>query len=143
MKFDRYPRLFAGNFSQTANIDASRLAVSEFCVHLPEAKDATGMGKDISIETEPEERITGNTEWDGLHRPRIYYAVISIFCGIFLSVVDGNICNVALPTIASQLGVSSADSIWVVNAFQLVIMMESPCLPRHLCYAPCRAVFRC
>ena len=123
MKFDRYPRLFAGNFSQTANIDASRLAVSEFCVHLPEAKDATGMGKDISIETEPEERIIGNLEWDGLHRPRIYYAVISIFCGIFLSVVDGNICNVALPTIAQQLGVSSADSIWVVNAFQLVIMM--------------------
>ena len=123
MRFDRYPRLFAGNFSQTANIDASRLAVSEFCVHLPEAKDATGMRKDISIETEPEERITGNLEWDGLHRPRIYYAVISIFCGIFLSVVDGNICNVALPTIAQQLGVSSADSIWVVNAFQLVIMM--------------------
>ena len=29
----------------------------------------------------------------------------------------------ALPTIAQQLGVSSADSIWVVNAFQLVIMM--------------------
>ena len=81
------------------------------------------MRKDISIETEPEERITGNLEWDGLHRPRIYYAVISIFCGIFLSVVDGNICNVALPTIAQQLGVSSADSIWVVNAFQLVIMM--------------------
>ena len=81
------------------------------------------MGKDISIETEPEERIIGNLEWDGLHRPRIYYAVISIFCGIFLSVVDGNICNVALPTIAQQLGVSSADSIWVVNAFQLVIMM--------------------
>ena len=123
MRFDRYPRLFARNFSQTANIDASRLAVSEFCVHLPEAKDATGMRKDISIETEPEERITGNLEWDGLHRPRIYYAVISIFCGIFLSVVDGNICNVALPTIAQQLGVSSADSIWVVNAFQLVIMM--------------------
>ena len=70
-----------------------------------------------------EERITGNLEWDGLRRPQLIYAMISIFCGIFLSVVDGNICNVALPTIAQQLGVSSADSIWVVNAFQLVIMM--------------------
>ena len=81
------------------------------------------MRKDISMETEPEERITGNLEWDGLRRPQLIYAMISIFCGIFLSVVDGNICNVALPTIAQQLGVSSADSIWVVNAFQLVIMM--------------------
>ena len=72
-----------------------------------------------------EERITGNLEWDGLRRPQLIYAMISIFCGIFLSVVDGNICNVALPTIAQQLGVSSADSIWVVNAFQLVIMMTS------------------
>ena len=42
---------------------------------------------------------------------------------IFLSVVDGNICNVALPVIAQELGVSPADSIWVVNAFQLVVMM--------------------
>ena len=69
------------------------------------------------------EHITGNLQWDGLHRPKIYYAVASVYCGIFLSVVDGNICNVALPTISQELGVSSADSIWVVNAFQLVIMM--------------------
>ena len=45
------------------------------------------------------------------------------FCGVFLSVLDGTICNVALPSIARQLQVSSSDSIWVVNAFQLVIMM--------------------
>ena len=70
-----------------------------------------------------EERITGNTQWDGLGRPAIFYAMISIWCGIFLSVVDGNICNVALPVIAQELGVSPADSIWVVNAFQLVVMM--------------------
>ena len=69
------------------------------------------------------EHITGDLQWDGLHRPKIYYAVSSVCCGIFLSVVDGNICNVALPTISQELGVSSADSIWVVNAFQLVIMM--------------------
>ena len=67
--------------------------------------------------------MKGDLQWDGLHRPKIYYAVSSVCCGIFLSVVDGNICNVALPTISQELGVSSADSIWVVNAFQLVIMM--------------------
>lgn len=67
--------------------------------------------------------VIGNLEWDGLHRPEIYYAVITTFCGLFLSVMDGTICNVALPTIALRLGVSPSDSIWIVNAFQLVIMM--------------------
>ncbi|HIZ84890.1 MAG TPA: MFS transporter [Candidatus Coprenecus stercoravium] len=73
--------------------------------------------------TGQEETVVGNLQWDGLHRPKIYYAVASICCGIFLSVMDGNICNVALPTIARELGVSSADSIWIVNSFQLIIMM--------------------
>lgn len=68
-------------------------------------------------------QLTGDLDWDGLHRPRIYYAVITTFCGLFLSVLDGTICNVALPTIAVRLDISPADSIWVVNAFQLVIMM--------------------
>lgn len=62
-------------------------------------------------------------EWDGLHRPQIYYAMFATFCGLFLAVLDGTICTVALPTIATELGVSSSDSIWVVNAFQLVVMM--------------------
>ena len=72
---------------------------------------------------EVEEKIVGDLDWDGLHRPRIYYAVATTFCGLFLSVLDGSICNVALPSIARELGVSSSDSIWIVNAFQLVIMM--------------------
>jgi MFS transporter, DHA2 family, multidrug resistance protein len=37
-----------------------------------------------------------------------------------LSVLDGTISNVALPTIAQDLSVSSASVLWVVNAFQLV-----------------------
>ena len=67
--------------------------------------------------------MVGDLDWDGLHRPRIYYAMAATFCGLFLSVIDGTICNVALPAIATQLDVPSSDSIWVVNAFQLVIMM--------------------
>ena len=70
-----------------------------------------------------EEKIVGNLEWDGLRRPQIFYAVATTFCGLFLSVLDGTICNVALPTIALELGVSPSDSIWIINAFQLVIMM--------------------
>ena len=68
-------------------------------------------------------QVVGDLNWDGLHRPHIYYAMAATFCGLFLSVIDGTICNVALPEIAAQLNIPSSDSIWVVNAFQLVIMM--------------------
>ena len=68
-------------------------------------------------------KVTGNLEWDGLHRPQIYYAMVAIFSGLFLSVIDGSICNVALPSISKELQVSSSDSIWIVNGFQLVVMM--------------------
>lgn len=43
--------------------------------------------------------------------------------GVSLSVLDGTIANVALPTIAAQLDISSANSIWIVNAYQLAIMV--------------------
>lgn len=74
-----------------------------------------------SMETKGE--IVGDLNWDGLHRPRIYYAMIATFAGLFLAVIDGTICNVALPSISDDLQVSSSDSIWIINAFQLVIMM--------------------
>lgn len=79
---------------------------------------------DIYRANESEEnKIIGNLNWDGLHRPKIYYAMIATFCGLFLAVLDGTICNVALPSIAIELNIQSSDSIWIVNAFQLVIMM--------------------
>ena len=68
-------------------------------------------------------RLVGDLNWDGLHRPRIYYAMAATFCGLFLSVIDGTICNVALPSIAAQLDIPSSDSIWIVNSFQLAVMM--------------------
>ena len=38
--------------------------------------------------------------------------------------IDSAIANVALPTIGLELGISSADSIWIVNAYQLAIMVS-------------------
>ena len=40
---------------------------------------------------------------------------------IAMSVLDGQIANTALPTIARDLGSSPVESIWVVNAFQLAV----------------------
>src|SRR5438132_12535296 len=38
-----------------------------------------------------------------------------------MSVLDGAIANVALPTIARELGTNASSSIWIVNAYQLAI----------------------
>ncbi|MGP1677543.1 MAG: MFS transporter [Burkholderiales bacterium] len=40
---------------------------------------------------------------------------------IMMAVLDSSIANVALPTIAKGMHATPADSIWVVNAYQLVI----------------------
>jgi DHA2 family multidrug resistance protein-like MFS transporter len=38
-----------------------------------------------------------------------------------MAVLDGSIANVALPTIAHEIGASAATSVWIVNAYQLTI----------------------
>lgn len=60
---------------------------------------------------------------DGLPMPRRLWAILAIAFGVGLSVIDATISNVALPTIALQLGVSEADSIWIVNAYQLATVV--------------------
>src|SRR4051812_1979982 len=58
---------------------------------------------------------------DGLPTPRRYWSAATVWLGIAMSVLDGSIANVALPTIAGQLNASPASSIWIVNAYQLAI----------------------
>ena len=41
-----------------------------------------------------------------------------------MTVLDGAIANVALPTIAHDLNAAPADSIWIVNAYQLAIVIS-------------------
>ncbi len=66
--------------------------------------------------------IVGNTEWDGLPVPRRLWAIVAVAFGVSLSVIDSVIANVALPTISVELGISSADSVWIVNAYQLAVV---------------------
>ena len=61
---------------------------------------------------------------DGIPMPRRIWAILAVAFGVSLSVIDATIANVALPTIARELGISSADSIWIVNAYQLAIMVS-------------------
>ena len=60
---------------------------------------------------------------DGLPLPQRYGAILTIVLGLSMAVLDGAIANVALPTIASDLNASPASSIWIVNAYQIAIVI--------------------
>ncbi|WP_207178062.1 MFS transporter [Methylobacterium indicum] len=49
-------------------------------------------------------------------------ATAAILAGVALATLDTAIANTALPTIAADLGVDPADSVWIVNAYQLAVV---------------------
>ena len=61
---------------------------------------------------------------DGVPLPQRYWAILSIALGLILAVLNGAIANVALPTIARDVGTTPSGSIWVVNAFQLAVTVS-------------------
>jgi MFS transporter, DHA2 family, multidrug resistance protein len=61
---------------------------------------------------------------DGLPQPQRGWAIVTIAIGLIMSVMDGAIANVALPTIARDLQASPAFSIWIVNGYQLAITIS-------------------
>jgi MFS transporter, DHA2 family, multidrug resistance protein len=60
---------------------------------------------------------------DGLPVPRRYWAIAAIILAITMSVLDSTIVNVALPSLAHDFRVSDAASIWVINAYQIAILI--------------------
>lgn len=64
------------------------------------------------------------TSLDGLPIPQRYGAILTIIIGIAMAVLDSAIANVALPTIARDLNASAASSIWIVNAYQIAIVVS-------------------
>ena len=64
------------------------------------------------------------TEQDGLPTPQRYWSAATIWLALTLSVLDGSIANVALPTIAGDLSAPAAEAVWVVNAYQLAIVVS-------------------
>lgn len=65
-----------------------------------------------------------SVEKDGLPVPQRYWAMLTLMTGLALSCLDTAIVNVALPSIARDLQASPANSIWVVNAYQLAVMIS-------------------
>ncbi|WEK46814.1 MAG: MFS transporter [Candidatus Andeanibacterium colombiense] len=69
------------------------------------------------------EQAPASAQPDGLPKPRRYWAIAAISFGTALFVVDGAIANVALPTIARELGVGDGAVTNVVTVYQLVLVM--------------------
>jgi DHA2 family multidrug resistance protein-like MFS transporter len=49
--------------------------------------------------------------------------MFAIAVAVTMAVLDSAVANIALPAIARQLGVSPAESVWVINAYQLAIVV--------------------
>jgi DHA2 family multidrug resistance protein-like MFS transporter len=60
-------------------------------------------------------------ETDGLPATRRRWAMACALLGVVLAGLDSAIANIALPTIARDLGATDAATIWVVNSYQLAV----------------------
>jgi len=84
----------------------------------PEAVSAAGEG-------EGDEGIGERSRamQDGLPQPLRGRAMLVIILGLTVAVLDGTIVNLALPGIARELPASAAQSIWVINAYQIATLV--------------------
>src|SRR6185436_14620318 len=51
-------------------------------------------------------------------------AVATITIGLTMSVLSNSMTNLALPYIAHDLAISAESSIWIVNAYQIALMVS-------------------
>lgn len=58
----------------------------------------------------------------GLPTQLRHWAMLTLVLSIFMAVLDGTIINVALPSIAKELGVPGHQAVWIINAYQLAII---------------------
>ena len=77
----------------------------------------------VNIETATQPRL----HQDGLPVWRRYWSAAAIWLAMTMAVLDGAIANVALPTIAHELGATPASRSGSINAYQLTITV--PLLP--------------
>ncbi|WP_428377284.1 MFS transporter [Lichenicoccus sp.] len=68
-------------------------------------------------------RLEAPARTDGLHGRARQRAMLAIALSVLLSTLDYAVANVALPTIAHDIHCTAADSIWVINAYQLATLI--------------------
>lgn len=57
-------------------------------------------------------------------QPQRFWAIVTSAIAVFLTVLGASVANVALPTIAADLGVEPSDAVWIVNAYQVAILIS-------------------
>jgi MFS transporter, DHA2 family, multidrug resistance protein len=60
---------------------------------------------------------------DGLPVPQRSWSMLAIAIGIAMSVLDASVANIALPAMAGELKAEPASAVWVINAYQLAIVI--------------------
>ena len=73
--------------------------------------------------TSPTQAAAPPPHADGLPVPRRYWSIVAIILAVTMSVLDSTIVNVALPSMARDFHTSNAASVWVINAYQVAILM--------------------
>lgn len=63
-------------------------------------------------------------ETDGLPLPRRIWAITSVGFAICMSVLDVNIVNIILPTLSHKFGTSPSVTTWIINGYQLAIVVS-------------------
>ncbi|MCX5591461.1 MFS transporter [Alcaligenes endophyticus] len=61
---------------------------------------------------------------DGLATPRRYWAALTLLLSLTITVLDSAMINVALPTIAKSLEIDPAAIVWVVIAYNLIVVVS-------------------
>ncbi len=75
--------------------------------------------------------------FEGMPTPARYWSALAIWLALTMAVLDGAIANVALPAIARELSAAPAYAVWVVNGFQLAIvvsLLALAALGEEICY---------
>src|SRR5262249_31903191 len=60
---------------------------------------------------------------DGLIGAQRHLAIVVVSLGTILTAIDGNIVNIALPTIMREFDVTAAASVLIVNAYQIGMLV--------------------
>jgi DHA2 family multidrug resistance protein-like MFS transporter len=61
---------------------------------------------------------------DGLPAPQRRWVMVCVLLGVILANIDNAIANIALPTLARELAVRDAATVWVVNSYQLAVAVS-------------------
>lgn len=63
-------------------------------------------------------------DFEGLPIPQRLWSALAVWIAVTMAVLDGAIANVALPTLARELAAAPDQIVWVINGFQLAVVVS-------------------